>query len=323
MKHLPARGISCPMLPRTPAFWYAPRPTAFAHALRPLAALWSLGHAAAQARLAARARLPVLCVGGLVAGGSGKTPTAIALRALLGRGTFVTRGYGGRARRPLVVDPARHGFADVGDEALLLARAGPTIVAQDRAAGAALAPEGPVILDDGLHHPGLHKDVSLAVVDGAVGLGNGLTLPAGPLREGLRAALPRCQAFVIVGEDARGLAPVLAPHGPVFGASMRVEVPKGGPFLAFAGLGRPEKFRESLLAAGVPLAGFVPFPDHHRYSTGDIEKLRARGAPLLTTEKDAVRLPPGCADVCVARVALAFADPPAVRAFLTHSLPSR
>jgi tetraacyldisaccharide 4'-kinase len=313
-----------PMLmpPRTPDFWYEARPTWAARALAPAAAAWALGHRAVQAwrarRAPFRAAHPVICVGGLTTGGSGKTPTALAIRALLGSGTFLTRGYGGRAAGPLLVDPARHTARDVGDEALLLAAEGPTIVARDRPSGARLARQGPIILDDGLLDPSLHQDVRLAVVDGAVGVGNGLTLPAGPLRARAAAALARCQALVIVGQDARAAASLAPPGLPVLRADLRVEMPGPGPVLAFAGIGRPDKFRAALLAAGADLVGFVPFADHHRYRPRDLERLRAAaraaGARLLTTAKDAVRLPPGFA--AVARARLVFADPAAARRIL-------
>jgi len=282
------------MPPRTPDFWYEARPTWAARALAPAAAAWALGHRAVQAwrarRAPFRAAHPVICVGGLTTGGSGKTPTALAIHALLGSGTFLTRGYGGRAAGPLLVDPARHTARDVGDEALLLAAEGPTIVARDRPSGARLARQGPIILDDGLLDP------------------------AGPLRARAAAALARCCAVVLVGPNAAGFRAPL----PVLRADLRVEMPGPGPVLAFAGIGRPDKFRAALLAAGADLVGFVPFADHHRYRPRDLERLRAAaraaGARLLTTAKDAVRLPPGFA--AVARARLVFADPAAARRIL-------
>lgn len=309
---------------QTPDFWYGERPTALARALWPVSAIWETGHKIVQRRVCVRADLPVVCVGGLVAGGSGKTPVALAVRDLLGHGTFVTRGYGGRLAGPVLVDPHVHTYADVGDEALLLARQGPTLVARNRAAGAAVAQEGPIILDDGLHHPGLHKDLSLCVIDGSVGFGNGLTLPAGPLRERLETALLRCQAFILVGGDARGLRPLLLRYGPVFEAHMILDdIPKG-PVVAFCGLGRPRKFRDSLHAAGAQVLDFVPFADHHPYTPRDIERLRTRaralGAHLITTHKDAMRLPFACPDIQIATAQMQFLEPDVLKKFLTQRL---
>lgn len=311
---------------RAPRFWQAGGP--LAALLAPLGRLYAaLGRRRRQA-VPWRAPCPVICVGNLSAGGSGKTPTALALAerltALGRRPVFLTRGYGGRERGPLLVEPARHDAAAVGDEPLLLAAAAPTVVARDRAAGAALAArQGDVIvMDDGFQNPALHKNLSLLVFDGGQGIGNGRCLPAGPLREGLAEGLARADACLLIGEDATGLAPRLAGR-PLLRASLEPQGSelKGQRVLAFAGIGRPEKFFESLRALGAGLAGTRSFGDHHPYRAAEIEALRAEaaraGARLVTTAKDLVRLPPELREgIAVLAVRLVFADRDALDALL-------
>jgi len=246
---------------------------------------------------------PVICVGNLVAGGAGKTPVALALgERLRGHGCavhFLSRGYGGRERGPLRVDPERHSASDVGDEPLLLARTAPTWIARDRAAGATAAVQagaGIIVMDDGFQNHTLKKDLSLLVVDGGYGFGNGRVMPAGPLREPLAAGLGRADAVVLIGPDQCGVEATLtlplmrAVLAPIAAALAGRQV------LAFAGIARPEKFFATLQGMGCRIAGVRAFPDHHPYSEGElaelIEEARRADAIPVTTEKDAVRLPP-------------------------------
>jgi tetraacyldisaccharide 4'-kinase len=214
---------------------------------------------------------------------------------------FLTRGHGGQGRgRVDALDPQRFG-----DEAVLLAQVAPTYVDPDRAAAARLAlADGAAVLimDDGLQNPSLAKDVSFLVIDGAVGFGNGRVIPAGPLREPVAAAASRCQAAVLIGTDRTGALALLPPGLPVLRARLRATgAPEGARVLAFAGIGRPEKFAETLRNAGVDVAELRAFPDHHRYTGRDLASLQAQartlGAALVTTPKDAVKLPPGFATV--------------------------
>lgn len=280
--------------------------------------------------------VPVLCVGNLVAGGAGKTPTAISLaRDLMARGVavhFLTRGYGGRLSGPVLVDLARHTSADVGDEALLLARVAPTWIGADRRVTAHRAAEtgaALVIMDDGFQNPSLRKDWSLVVIDGAVGLGNGRIIPAGPLREDPARALARANAVLIMGEDACGVADrisSLAPRGlPILAARLEPDVTAvklaGKRVFAFAGIARPEKFFASLRAAGCEIVGSRAFPDHHPFRTSELtalgEAARAAGAILVTTEKDRVRLNDDeAAAIEVFAVHAAWRDPGALAACL-------
>lgn len=307
---------------RTPEFWHSEN--AVARLLAPLAFAWQAAGAARRALARPwRAPVPVICVGNLVAGGAGKTPVALALLALLRerglRPAALTRGYGGSAAGPLLVDPARHDAATVGDEALLLAAAAPTWLARDRVDGAReAAEEGAevLVMDDGFQNPRLAKDLSLLVIDAGYGLGNGRGMPAGPLRETPAAGFARADAVVVIGDGDVGSIIALLPQGlPVLRARLapRDRALAGRRVYAFAGIGRPQKFFDSLGALGAELAGAEAFPDHQPYDRTTLERLAtaaaATGAQLVTTAKDAARLgpaaPPGLA---VLDVALAWED---------------
>ncbi len=266
-----------------------------------------LGRSRRRLITARHAPVPVVCVGNLTVGGAGKTPTAIAIaRRLQAMGRtphFLTRGYGGRASGPLPVDRERHDAAAIGDEALLLAAVAPTWVARDRVAGALAAAKAGaelIVMDDGLQNPRLAHDLAMLVVDGAVGFGNCRLLPAGPLREKVDEGLTRVDGIVRIGADRVGVDALFPGNLPKLDA---VLVPSAGyqdltgqRFLAFAGIGRPTKFFETLECLGARLVGRRSFPDHHRYKVREIEALleqaRQVDAWCITTEKDHVRLPP-------------------------------
>lgn len=245
-----------------------------------------------------RAHIPVICIGNISAGGTGKTPIAIAVAdAVIARGKnpfFLTRGYGGRAQGPLVVTK-EHTAVDVGDEPLLLARKATTIVSRDRRLGAMLAEDrgaDVVIMDDGHQNFSLHKDLNLIVVDGEKGFGNHRVLPCGPLREPAVEGLARADAVILSGNGDPDLPGY---SGPVMRALVSPSDGskwQGRPVLAFAGIGRPEKFFRTLNDLGAALTECVSFGDHHNYSAAEIAALKARaqGAQLVTTEKDYVRL---------------------------------
>jgi len=288
---------------RAPEFWR--RDGAASRLLSPLAALYD---AAGRLRAAfvhpARVGFPVICVGNLVAGGAGKTPIVLSLaKQLTARGVKVhilSRGYGGRKRGPLRVDPGRHDAREVGDEPLLLANAAPCWVAANRPAGARAAVAAGakmILMDDGLQNPSLAKDWSLLVIDGDYGLGNGRVLPAGPLREDAARGITRADAVVVMGEDKTSLAGSLAGKTVLRALLAPTEPEKfaGRSFVAFAGIGHPEKFFRSAEEAGARLLSRHEFADHHPYRESELQALmvraRAAGASLLTTEKDWVRLP--------------------------------
>jgi tetraacyldisaccharide 4'-kinase len=284
----------------------------------------------------ARVPVPVICVGNLVAGGAGKTPVALALATRLSaRGRRVcclTRGYGGALAGPVMVDRDRHDAQQVGDEALLLAAAAPTIVARDRAAGAGLALAQAaelIVMDDGFQNPGLAKDFSLLVIDGAVGFGNGRLLPAGPLREPIDAGIARAHAAVVLGADRSGIAARLGGALPVLGARLAPtrewDALRGRRVVAFAGIGRPAKFFDALDAHGITVVDRAGFADHHFYTRDQLARLdtaaRAADAILVTTAKDAVRLPPELMGrITVLEVAVAWDDEPALERLLAPLL---
>ena len=272
---------------RAPDFWTSGG--RLAHLLVPLGWLYDL--AGALRFWLARpvdCGVPVLCVGNLVAGGAGKTPVALALAArLMEQGFavhFLTRGYGGRLAGPLRVDRARHGAGEVGDEALLLAALAPTWVARDRVAGARVAvTEGArvIVMDDGFQNPRLAKTLSLIVLDGDYRLGNGRVLPAGPLRERPTRAVRRAHGVVVLGGGPADWARGLAGDLPLVAGALLplADSPalSGRRLLAFAGIGRPEKFFATLRAAGAELVAQESFADHHPYRRPELEALLARG----------------------------------------------
>ncbi len=245
----------------------------------------------------------VICVGNLTAGGTGKTPVSISLAAILQQNGqnpyFVSRGYGGKLKG-LQVMPDIHSAADVGDEPLLLARQAPVIINPDRYAGALMAEqEGAnyIIMDDGFQNPSLYKDISFVVIDGNIGLGNGFCIPAGPLREFKELGLHRASAVMLIGEDTHDLA---ASFGrlPVFKGRIKPVSPSPLTYdvVAFAGIGRPEKFYQSLAGCGFNIVATRDFPDHHFYTEDELNQLIALGkqhkAPVYTTAKDFVKIPP-------------------------------
>ena len=320
---------------RDPEFWERGKGGVLSGALSPLGWAYGLGARACRAVTQAwRAPVPVLCVGNAVAGGAGKTPVALDIGARLrARGVeahFLSRGYGGAASGPLRVDAARHTYRDVGDEALLLAEVAPAWIARHRAAAAraaVAAGAGTLVMDDGFQNPGLAKDVSLLVVDGGYGFGNGRVMPAGPLREPLAEAFGRAHAAVLMGADAAdGSGRILRGASlPILRADARpgpeARTLAGKPVVAFAGIGRPEKFFAMLGAAGAEIAAALPFPDHHPYTAGDEARLErlaeAHGAALVTTAKDAVRLPEALrATVTVLTITLEWEDEAAIEAIL-------
>ncbi|MGE3304122.1 MAG: tetraacyldisaccharide 4'-kinase [Hyphomonadaceae bacterium] len=322
---------------RPPEFWKHERGKESAPALRALLtpASWAYAWAGAERlRKAAPHRVtrPVICVGNLTLGGSGKTPVVRALRAITAdmgvAAHTLSRGHGGKLAGPLRVDPARHTAAEVGDEPLLHAGDGPAWIARDRAAGAEAAiaaGAAAIVMDDGFQNPMLAKDLSILVFDAPAGLGNGRVFPAGPLREPLAAGLARADLVILMG-SAETPAWFAGFTGPiVHGVLTALERAPPGPLLAFAGIGRPEKFFASLADAGGDVMDGEAFPDHHRYTPGELHALERsalrRSARLITTEKDHVRLPRAWAGrVATFPVHAAFENEAPLRAALERVL---
>jgi tetraacyldisaccharide 4'-kinase len=301
---------------RAPAFWWR---TGTGTLLAPLGGIYGAVAGQRMEKPGANAGVPVICLGNLTVGGAGKTPAALAVAHLLlqirERPFFLSRGYGGRLAGPVRVDASFHHAADVGDEPLMLARLAPTVVARDRVAGARMARKigaSVIVMDDGFQNPSLKKDLSILLVDGTRGIGNGKIIPAGPLRAPLDVQIKLAQAIVVVGpadgtagvKDLARRYSVAVLHGRLEPDRKSLAALGGRKVLAFAGIGNPDKFFNTLAQACVTVAERKGFGDHHRYTAFEAETLMRRadaaGLVLMTTEKDHVRL---SGDPALARLA--------------------
>ncbi len=329
---------------REPGFWHGPA-SLNSHLLRPIGALYGAIAAKRLQRTGLHAGIPVLCVGNYHVGGAGKTPTVLALSKLLcelGETPVVlSRGYGGKLRGPVRVDPARHAASDVGDEPLMLAGHLPVVVARKRAEGVPLVrAQGAtvIVMDDGFQSPAVVKDASLIVIDAGRGLGNGQVFPAGPLRAPLQPQLARTDALIIVGNGTAAApvaAEITAQGKPVLQAHLKPDEAqlaslRGKRVLAFAGIGDPARFFGTLRASGIDVVRERAFADHHPYAQREIETLvdeAGRNALTpVTTEKDLARLrqggglPDWARDIAPFAVTLEFDDAARLRKFVTDRL---
>ena len=297
-----------------PSWWYSRDPSIARAILKPVAALWSQ---AAKRRLTSTApytsSLPVVCIGNFTAGGTGKTPLSICIARMLFeagmRPAFLTRGYGGRLRGPHKIALDFDTADVVGDEALLLARHAPTMLARDRALGDDASDDTPaagvIIMDDGLQNPLLAKDVAIAVVDATRGFGNGEVIPAGPLRAPLSFQLGLVDAIVInrqtkerdVPQDLRRYLEGL-PNNRILEAWVEPCVDREGiagkTLVGLCAIANPQRFFDLVQRLGGEVAERIVFPDHHQFTDAEarnvLNRAAALGAQIVTTEKDYVRL---------------------------------
>lgn len=245
--------------------------------------------------------IPVICIGNATAGGAGKTPTAIAIAEFLKEKeykiAFLSKGYGGTLYGPVIVDEKKHNATECGDEPLLLSKIAPVIIAKDRKSGIKLAETFDIdfiIMDDGLQNPYIKKDINILVIDGESAFGNGMLIPAGPMRETLNSALKKANAAILIGNDKMAISHKLT-QVPLIKADIiaKANVQEGG-YLAFAGLAFPDKFFSTLKKCGYLVIKQIGFPDHYQYSISDIHKIKklaeSMSCRVITTEKDFVRL---------------------------------
>ncbi len=287
---------------REPWFWRSKSNAAHlvARALSPLSYIYDIAQRARWKLTAPyTAPAPVICIGNASLGGEGKTPFAIMLSEMLMRDglncQFLTRGYGGKLPGPVLVDRKIHGPIDVGDEALLLSRSGPTWVARNRVAGAQAATNNNadvILMDDGFQNPTIQKTLSILLYGGEATTGNNRIFPAGPLREPLLRAVSRADLIVLTSDKA---STEIAAGKPLIRATIEpANAPTPKKVVAFSGIGKPAKFFDLLTSTGFEIAKKIAFPDHHFFSDHDIKALRELAkqneATLITTEKDFVRL---------------------------------
>ena len=269
---------------KAPKFWYDKKSAPAL--LAPLAAIYTgMGRRHRRNSSSRKLSIPVICIGNIVSGGSGKTPTATSLLKLIQDNKislspfFLTRGYRGKIEGPERVDDS-HDSSLWGDEALLLSRHAPTIVSKNRYAGGVLAQDlgaDLVIMDDGMQNYTIDKDLTFCVIDGSMGFGNGHVVPQGPLRQTLGDGFSLTDAVILIGEDTTEVTTSLPISKPLFKASLKTRadhtLSNETSYIAFCGIGYPVKFQKSLEEAGLKIVDFIPFGDHYSYSQKDLSAL--------------------------------------------------
>lgn len=316
---------------KTPEYWQSN--SFISKLLSPLGWLYgSLTQLRLKIKKSPKAEVPVICIGNITAGGTGKTPVSISIAKMLATEMFhpffVTRGYGGKLQ-DVMVNNKKHTAHDVGDEPLLLSKQAPVIVNANRFEAAQKAVEqgaDVVIMDDGFQNPSLHKDLSFLVFDGHYGIGNGRIIPAGPLRETLQDGVKRADAVIIMGKDKHELAqkcglPVFFGHTEASQSS----IDGSQDVIAFAGIGHPQKFYHTLKQQGFNVVKTVDFPDHHFYTRDELDKIIAEAkklnAQIYTTGKDFVKIPALYHnDINVLDVAVVWDNPEKLVAFIKEKI---
>ena len=306
-------------------------------ALKPIASLYQIGHRIhSKSQKPQKVKIPVICIGNITTGGSGKTPTAIAINKIITENKlfnnpcFLTRGYGAKnqSTRFISVHEPTH---ETGDEPKILLNHSKTIISKNRHEGARLAQGSDhdiVIMDDGFQNNTLYKNVSLLVVDGNTGFGNECTLPAGPLREPIKDGIHKTNAVILIGDDINGCLTNIPSEKPIFKATIKAKSDKidvSQKYLAFCGLAHPSKFFSTLNTSNINVIEHKEFADHHPYTQNELDQLVERakkiGAKLITTEKDFVKIPPKFHDnIQTLPIELKFDDEKQLTEFLKSSL---
>ncbi len=293
---------------KTPQFWI--EKNIISYALWPLSLIYFVISFLVQfSKKTYKSTKPVICVGNLIAGGSGKTPTAIALGKILHElypqqdfeFAYLSRGYMGEDVRFVDLRSGKHIAKNVGDEPMLLNEAAPTFVAKKRVFGMSqiekISQIKAVILDDGMQDNSLHKDLVILVVDGKIGFGNQFMIPAGPMRESMNLGLKRADLVILVGEASTALQKKLQGKQIVRAEISVINLDNfaGKNLLAFTGLAYPNKFFSLLEKSNLNLVISKPFPDHYIYQEKDLVELinlaKSRNLSLVTTKKDWVKFP--------------------------------
>jgi tetraacyldisaccharide 4'-kinase len=289
---------------KTPKFWL--KKNIISYLLLPLSILYFLGSKLVRfVDKKEKIQTKIICVGNLIAGGSGKTPVALAIGKILQKTAvefaYLSKGYGGRK---YFMEVTKNSLAsEVGDEPLILADSGRSFVAKNRFFGAKKISEideiEMIIMDDGLQNNALYKDFSIVVVDGDIGFGNGFLLPAGPLREQISQGLKRADMIVLIGSANDDLKKNLQNHQEkIISAKIiakNLDEFYGENLFAFCGIAYPKKFFSFLETQGLKVVQKVSFPDHYFYKNSDLENLIKRSEEsnlkLITTKKDFVKFP--------------------------------
>lgn len=316
---------------KTPRFWYQDHLVSGAVVANPHfdAYQWLQRRLGQQDKQGYRASVPVICCGGATVGGAGKTTVVQDLAQRIDGAHILLRGYGAYSnalRRVLPTDS----YAAVGDETLLHARIAPTWRCGDRGVSARFACHAgakALIMDDGLQSRSIVRTLSLLIIDGRVGFGNGKVIPFGPLREPIERVVGKSDLAVVIGADAHDVARVLDGRLPVLRARTEQIIDEAqrtkGPYLAFAGIANPQRFFDALKNAGLPIADTRAFPNHYPYSVRDIvtlvTKARDAGLTLMTTPKDAARFPAELdhAGIEIAKIGLVWDSTDVLRTRLT------
>ena len=317
---------------RAPRFWN--KRQWFSYLLVPLSWVWTRFAQWNEGNIKPESvSVPVICVGNLVMGGAGKTPTVIALVQLLKNmghtPHILSRGYGAYIRDTIQVNPHKHNYLQVGDEPLLLAQAAPTWAGPNRvqsAKAAILHGATILVMDDGLQNPSLQKDLSFIVVDSIQGIGNGMVFPAGPLREPIELGADRAQAMILIGSERSSFEFANQQFSAkITCVNTSLNKTRNKRVVAFAGIGCPDKFRHTLIENDFDVCQFIAFADHYPYTIHDLIKLikmaEEEDATLITTSKDWLRIPNHYRNIIESLpITLNFEEPEKIKIFLTENI---